>query len=329
MTIAALIATYQRTAALRAALESLGRQRRRPDQVIVAFSNRDFATRRALPSLAVRAGVNVTQVSVGALDVVAKENAGIQAARTDIVCFLDDDVVAPEDWLERIEAHYRDPSVGAVGGPDVLPDPEPTPGPLPIGRLDALGRIFGNHHRPHGDRVLDVHFLKGCNMSFRRELLAPIDARLVGEVEYGFEIDMGLAARALGARVVYDPTLVVEHNSRHDMSPARPDLAFITNHNHTYIVLKRVSWPRKAIFLAYTFLVGDRATAGLLRIAWMKLRHNWALASCTAHLSGKVAGIRSFIKWRKARKPPLPSGERVGVRGAESNIRGGTLSGGS
>jgi GT2 family glycosyltransferase len=323
LTIAALIATHQRTSALQAALQSLGRQRRRPDQVIVAFSMRDFATRRVLPSLAVRAGVNVTQVPVAASDVVAKENAGIQAARTDIVCFLDDDVVAPEDWLERIEAHYRDPSIGGVGGPDVLPNPEPAPKPLRIGRLDGLGRIFSNHHRPHGDRVLDVHFLKGCNMSYRRALLAPIDGRLVGEVEYGYEIDVGLGARALGARVVYDPTLLVQHNSQHDMSPARPDLAFVTNHNQTYIVLKRVSWPRRAIFLAYTFLVGDRGTAGLMRIAWMKARHDWPLASCTAHLSGKVEGIRSFIKWRKARKPPLTSGER----GAESSIRGGSLSG--
>lgn len=300
LTIAALIATYQRTDALRAALDSLGRQRRRPDQVIVSFSSTDVDTQQALPSLAAQAGIDVTPVSVAALNVIAKENAGIQAARTDIVCFLDDDVIAPDDWLERIADHYRDPSVGGVGGPDLLPSREMNAAPVPIGRLDVIGRIFANHHRPFGERVLEVDFLKGCNMSYRRELLLPIDSRLKGPVEYGYEIDIGLTARSLGARIIYDPTLRVKHDSHHDMSPAQPGLAFTTNHNQTYIVLKRVSWPRRAIFLAYTFVVGDRGTAGLLRIAWMTLRHRWTLAACTAHISGKVAGIKSFMDWRSA-----------------------------
>ncbi len=300
VTMAVLIVTHRRLEALRTALESIGRQRRRANQVIVSYPSTDVGTHQALPALAAQAGIEVTEVSVAARNVVAQENAGIQAARTDIVCFLDDDAIAPADWLERIEPHFRDASVGAVGGPDLLPTRSQTTAAVPIGHLDTVGRIFANHHRPHGDRVLEVDFLKGCNMSFRRELLVPLDTRLIGQIAYGFEIDMGLAARARGARVLYDPSLEVVHNSQHDMSAARPDLAFTTNHNHTYIVLKRVSWPRRALFLGYTFLLGDRSTAGLLRIGWMKLRHRWPLAACTAHMKGKVAGIKSFIDWRSA-----------------------------
>ncbi len=301
VTMAVLIVTHRRLEALRTALESLGRQRRLADEVIVSYPSTDVGTQQSLPDLAAHAGIEVTEVSVPAPNVVAQENAGIEGARADIVCFLDDDAIAPADWLERIEHHYLDASVGAVGGPDLLPSRSHTnPARVRIGQLDVVGRLFANHDRPYGDRVLDVDFLKGCNMSFRRELLVPLDARLIGQIAYGFEIDMGLAARAAGARVLYDPSLSVLHNSQHDMSAARPDLAFTTNHNHTYIVLKRVSWPRRALFLGYTFLVGDRSTAGLLRIGWMKLRHRWPFAACTAHMKGKVAGIKSFIDWRSA-----------------------------
>jgi GT2 family glycosyltransferase len=304
LTIGVLISTYRRPEALAATLGSLVRQRRAPDQVIVAMTSSDAATRHALLDLRPDCDFDLTVVAIDSPNLVAKENAGARAARTDVVCYLDDDAIAPIDWLERIERHFSDASVGAVGGRDVLPNHDTAPATRgPIGRLDVLGRVFANHHRPHGDRVLEVDFLKGCNMCFRREQISMLDARLIGEIAYGFEIDMGLSVRSRGLRVLYDPGLAVEHDSVHDMSAARADLAFITNHNHTYILLKHLSWPRRAVFLGYTLLIGDRSTAGLMRIAWMAARHRWPRATCTAHMSGKFAGVRSFARWRSAQRP--------------------------
>jgi GT2 family glycosyltransferase len=294
-----LISTCGRPDRLRAALESLVGQRRRPDQVVVCFSAHDSQSREALSEFRCQLGSDgspfrLTVLEVESLSLLAKENALLAAARTEIV-----GAEAPPGWLQRIERHDRDPEVGGVGGPDLLPDAAPPPAaPVPIGRLDRLGRLHGNHHRPFGERVLDVQFLKGCNMSFRRELVDPLDSRLVGEIPYGFEIDMGLAVRTRGARVVYDPALTVEHHSSHDMSASRAGLAFVTNHNQTYVVLKHLAWPRRLVFLAYTFLAGDRSTAGILRIAWTAWRERWPLDTCVAHLSGKWAGVVSFLRWR-------------------------------
>ena len=44
----------------------------------------------------------------------------MEAAEGSIVCFMDDDAAARPDWLERIERHHSDPTVGGAGGRDVV-----------------------------------------------------------------------------------------------------------------------------------------------------------------------------------------------------------------
>ena len=43
-------------------------------------------------------------------------NTGVSHAIGDVVAFLDDDARAQPDWLERLAAGYRSPSVVGVGG---------------------------------------------------------------------------------------------------------------------------------------------------------------------------------------------------------------------
>ena len=43
-------------------------------------------------------------------------NSGIDAARGDVVAFLDDDAAAADEWLERLAACYADDDVLGVGG---------------------------------------------------------------------------------------------------------------------------------------------------------------------------------------------------------------------
>jgi Glycosyl transferase family 2 len=42
-------------------------------------------------------------------------NSGAKASRGEVVAFLDDDVVAPADWLSGLVAHLRDPDVAGAG----------------------------------------------------------------------------------------------------------------------------------------------------------------------------------------------------------------------
>jgi len=298
-----VIATYQRPAALRAAVESLCNQTRPPDELIIAAGagdteslsvvqslTRSQAPERPLPKLV---SVVTTENTVS-----AKENTGMRAASGDVICFMDDDAVAHRDWIERLQHHYADATVGAVGGRDIVIKEGrhvPTREVTRVGRLAWFGRLAGNHHEQTVG-VRDVDFLKGCNMSFRRDVLSPVDPCLVGTIPYGFEIDMGLTVRALGWRVVYDPEAQVDHYASSDMSARQPALARTTNHNQTYILLKHLSWPRKLVFLLYSFVVGDGGTIGLLRVPWLAWRRGWTSGELWTHFAGKVAGIRSYLR---------------------------------
>jgi GT2 family glycosyltransferase len=291
-TVSVVIATYARPTALRRALTSLVEQSQPADEVIVAAWDQDTETVSALAQQAF-----VRQILVPQNTVTAKENAGISAATGEIVAFMDDDAVAHPDWLEKLRAHYSHPTVVGVGGRDVVnnhgvvDDREATA----VGRVSWFGRLTGNHHlRIKGIR--EVHFLKGCNMSYRRSAIVQVDPRLKGDVPYAFELDMGLEAIRKG-RLLYDPAVVVDHFPSVDMSAHRPSLALVLNHNVTYILLKRPGWPRRLCFLSYTFLIGDRDTIGLLRIPLLAGRPNWSYRVIASHFQGKVLGFRSFLTW--------------------------------
>jgi GT2 family glycosyltransferase len=289
--VSVVIATYDRPHSLQRALASLTEQSQPADKVIVAAWAHDEHT---IAVVARNTFVHLILVSENT--VAAKENAGIEAATGEIVAFIDDDAVAHRDWLEKMRVHYGNPSVVGVGGRDVVNnngvvDDRET---HVVGRVSWFGRLSANHHL-HTTGARDVQFLKGCNMSYRRSAITPIDERLKGAVPYAFEIDMGLAALRDG-RLVYDPELAVDHFSSVDMSAYRPSLALVLNHNVTYVLLKHLGWPRRVCFLAYTFLVGDRDTIGLLRIPLLAGRPNWTYPVFAAHFRGKLWGIVSFLE---------------------------------
>jgi GT2 family glycosyltransferase len=221
----------------------------------------------------------------------------MRAARGDVLCFMDDDAEARPDWLERLEAHYRDPAVGAVGGRDVISveDRVLEREARRVGRINWLGRVTSNHHEiTRGGREVD--FLKGCNMSYRREALRPIDGRLAGPVPFGFEIDLGLGVRRRGWRVLYDPEALVDHYPTRNYRADSQEVARVVNHNQTYVLLKHLPWPRKLAFLAYTFGVGDKNTIGLARVPYLALRHRWSAAAIKAQFAGKIAGIKTYLQ---------------------------------
>jgi GT2 family glycosyltransferase len=305
-TVSVVIASYARPAGLRAAVESLCAQSRVPEEIVIASWSGDARTRSVVEQLTHEPAKQsrrpvVKGVEVSELGVRGQENAGMAASTGSIVCFMDDDAVARPEWLARLLAHYADRAVGAVGGRDVLQHAgqAPDPGVRRLGRVRWFGRLHTNHHRL-SQGVREVDFLKGCNMSFRRELLHPIDSKLLGVIPYGFEIDMGLEVRAAGHRIVYDPEAAVDHYSSSDMSAARSDLAYVVNHNQTYILLKHFRLWRRLAFLFYTFLLGDRNTIGLLRLPLLMAHNGLSREAAAAHMGGKLQGLRTFLAWRKA-----------------------------
>ncbi len=106
-------------------------------------------------------------------------HAGMRAARTDILVFGDDDIVADSDWLFSIDSAFRDTGVALVGGNSRPLFEAPPPAWLlrwwehAVGKRHALSHLsildFGE-----GQFDIDPGWIWGCNFSIRRSALLQV-----------------------------------------------------------------------------------------------------------------------------------------------------------
>lgn len=142
-------------------------------------------------------------------------NAGITAARSDLVVLVDDDVRAPAGWLDAVlHGAAAAPDVDVFGGPIRArlegggPSSCGREGP-PITTLDLGG----------GDR--DVELVWGANMALRRRALdraGEFDERLSGP---GDEEDWERRYRAAGGRIRYLAAAGLDHRRTAEDSTLR------------------------------------------------------------------------------------------------------------
>ena len=68
-----------------------------------------------------RTAFGLTILPTGKVRPAEKRNLGINAAKGDLVAFIDDDAYPDAHWLEYAVKYFGDESIGAVGGPGVTP----------------------------------------------------------------------------------------------------------------------------------------------------------------------------------------------------------------
>lgn len=251
-------------------------------------------------------GLPLRGLPVGTAGLVASLNAGLGAVGEEVVAVTDDDAVPRPDWLARIVAAFAsDPALGGVGGRDWVHER----GGLDdrrraqVGEVRWFGRVVGNHHLGAGP-AREVDLLKGVNMAFRREALrrVRIDGRLRGHgSQVHTEVDLCLAVKRAGWRLVYDPAIAVDHfpaarpagDHRHESSLAR--LADEV-HNETYCLLKWLPWRGKAAVLAYGLVVGTRRAPGLATAIEQTLRGRRTGAALAACTRARLEALGSFVE---------------------------------
>ncbi len=200
-TASIVVPTRERPAYLDVALASLAPQAARAGAEIVVIGDGDS---RVTAAVAGRHGVRV-ELLADAPGLNAARNAGVRAARGGLVVFVDDDVEAPEGWLDAllraVVAHPEDDVFGGPirarlegGGPRVCGRDDPPITALDLGREDT-----------------EAVFVWGANMAVRAGAFARVGLFEEALGGCGDEEDWQRRYRAAGGRVRYVAAAGLDH----------------------------------------------------------------------------------------------------------------------
>ena len=278
-----VIPTYRRKDALLRALRSLASQSIGPDayEVVVVVDGSDDGTREAAQASAPPYALRVLwQQNRGRA---AACNAGVAAARADVVVLLDDDMEASPQLIEaHLRAHTPGSRLAVIGAAPIVVDASAAAPTAYVARkfnrhLDHLARAGG----PLGLR----DFYSG-NLSIRRELFDAVRGFDERFTIYGNEdLELSLRLSAAGVSMVYEPAAIAYQSydkdfgalARDNVSKGRTAVLLARLHPEARAQLKlgtfgRESLPRRIVvrtLLALTRLVPPTRALVVAGVAWL------------------------------------------------------------
>jgi len=292
MRFSVVIPTYNRAELLALALDSVLAQRTSvPYEVIAVDNNSTDYTREVVERAAKGAAAEVRYVFEPVQGSSAARNAGIAAARGEILAFLDDDVIAEPDWLAALaDAYARVPDAWAVGGRVTLRLPDRLPGWL--GPLDGLVASYLSE-QDLGEDLTRVEFPRGlisANLSVKREALQRVggfDGRLGrfgGRLLSGEDVELCYRIQRAGGSVYYCGRASVSHL----VPPERLTKPFFR---------RRAYWQgRTEAAFSSGRSVGPQAAKDVLKAAalyaagkkWRAFRHELAAWKAAGYVIGRL-----------------------------------------
>ena len=205
-----VVCTRNRAGSLARTLASLGLLTlAEPDrfEVVVVDNGSADATPDVIRAFAGQAGFRVTCRIEPRPGLSRARNAGISAARGNVILFTDDDCIVQPDWLQAAVRAFDGNLLQVVGGRVDLFNPDhldvSTRACAARERLESASQVFG--------------FVIGANMTFGKpviDLIGSFDQRLGAgtSAHAAEETDFVYRAFANGVPVICDPSLVVRHD---------------------------------------------------------------------------------------------------------------------
>jgi O-antigen biosynthesis protein len=199
-TMTVVVCAYNEERRLGQCLDSLVRVAYPGLQVLVCD---DGSTDRTL-EIARRSPFEVLALPHGGLS--AARNAGLAAARGEIVAYLDADATCHPEWPFHLALAFEDPGVVVAGGPNL-----PWPDAGLVERAVALSPGNPAEVLVGDDRAEHV---PGCNLAVRRAALEGIGGFDVGYTTAGDDVDVCWRLMELGGRIGFSPAAQVHHRRR-------------------------------------------------------------------------------------------------------------------
>ncbi len=202
--VSVVVCTYNGARHIRETCDALGKLDYRHYEVIVVCDGSSDSTMSILEDF----DFNVIQVENGGLS--RARNIGLQAARGEIVAYLDDDAHPDIHWLRFLAWSFRTTSHDGIGGPNFPP-------------LDDPFWAFCVAHSPGGPNhvLLEddlAEHIPGCNMAFRKAALERVGGfdrkfRIAGD-----DVDLCWKIQENGGTLGFSPAAVVWHHRRNSVS---------------------------------------------------------------------------------------------------------------
>lgn len=232
--LSVIIPTYNRSKLLEIALESVLNQSFPSSsyEIIVVDNGSKDKTKDVVSGLNEKYGGRVRYVLEKNPGLVNARHAGAQEANGEILCFIDDDAYAAENWLQGIVETFQNTDAVIVGG-KILPEYETDP-PAWVNNLWTTTN--GTRHLSYlslldfGDKLqeIDPGYVWGCNYSIKKTILFEMegfnpDSLPQRMIKYRGDGETGLSQKikAKGYKAFYNHKATVYHFIPKDRLTAR------------------------------------------------------------------------------------------------------------
>lgn len=216
--VSVIICTYNRADLLEKTLEQLAKQTIAPDRYeIIIIDNRstDHTSEVVNKFLATSKELNARYVLEEKQGLSHARNRGIEEAQSEILTYIDDDVLTSTDFVEQIIEVFKRQDVIGIGG-KIIPKYESGVKPKWMSRylLPSVSALdMGNREKT----FKGIKFPIGANMSFRKKVFAtygtfnPELGRSGKGLEGGEEKDLFFRIKKHNQKILYAPKVVLEH----------------------------------------------------------------------------------------------------------------------
>ncbi|NYG07674.1 GT2 family glycosyltransferase [Phycicoccus badiiscoriae] len=322
-TVTAVLVLRGPTSALPETLDSLARQTRSPDRLVVVDPGRDerdgnavelvrahhglaeaiasisFVTVPDAPSLAYAVRAALAQSAPGDADASTDRAGDAGSAVTHVWVLTCDSAAAPMTLARLLDAVRRSPSVGAAG-PKLLE--WSVPGALrSVGlQLTRSGRVIpspapGEPDQGQYDRRTDVLAVPATGMLVERQMLDELGRPERAFGDFGADVDFSWRAQQSGRRVVVVPRATLRTGAPAEPDEVVPgDSAARVRRQARRVAMARCAWWSLPLLAAWIVASSTAAAVALLlakrpRAAWAELCDIGAVLT-----PGRVLGAR----WR-------------------------------
>ena len=205
MKISVIIVTRNRADELKKCLNSLVRQTKKSDEVIIVDNNSFDGTSNAVVNFSNL--LPIKYIFEPRIGIPIARNTGLKKAKYDIIAFIDDDCIAKEDWIENIiSIHMQEKSITCIQGKTICTLKNRYAQTLYLIRSLSIHK-FNKH------ASIDTN-----NCSFKRKNIKNIFFdESFSLYSSGEDEDFGLQLINKGMKIKYKKGIIVKHKYRNNL----------------------------------------------------------------------------------------------------------------